>query len=180
MLVFQAFKRLGGNVRVTAVIDDAAYKEQCRSQEREYDGDGSSDQNTQNNSEESSDSGETPQDPGKYYVGKGFHSPFLEDQLAYEEEWPSPGKFGKKYDFQRKTWSEAWYSSNKVTWLNGGPEYGSKELAMTTIVVGTGPAKLWGFVGSDKDFMLTIQVQTGNEPTTQAFYSTAAIIAEFD
>lgn len=30
MLVYQAFKRLGGNVRVTPVIDDTAYKEQCR------------------------------------------------------------------------------------------------------------------------------------------------------
>ncbi|KAJ5593578.1 hypothetical protein N7537_010482 [Penicillium hordei] len=154
MLVFQAFKRLSGNVRVTAVVDGTAHEEKCRYQER----DSSSDQNTGNDSKERKDSegfsSESPPDTGKYYVGKGLHSPFLEDQLADEEEWPSPGQFGKRYDFQQRTWSEAWYSGKKVIWLNREPNYGSKEFAMATIV-------------------------TGNEPTTRAYYSTAAIIAEF-
>jgi hypothetical protein len=180
MLVFQAFKRLGGNVRVTAVIDGTAYEEKWRNKER----DSISDQDQEKDAKESTHSEcfsfETPPDTGKYYVGKGLHSPFLEDQLADEEECPSPGKFGRTYDFQHEAWSKAWYTSKKVTWLNREPKYGSKEFAMATIVVGTPPENAWGFVGSGKNFMLTIHVQTGNEPTTQAYYSTAAIIAEFD
>jgi hypothetical protein len=149
------------------VVDGTAYEEKCRYQER----DSSSDQYTGNDSKESKYyegfSSESPPDTGKYYVGKGLHSPFLEDQLADEEEWPSPGQFGKRYDFQQRTWSEAWYSGKKVTWLNREPKYDSKEFAMATIVVGIHPAKLRGFFGSDGFFMLTIHVQTGNKPTTQ-------------
>lgn len=112
-------------------------------------------------------------------MGKGFHSPFLEDQVADEEELPSPGQFGKKYDSQQGTFGEGWYSSKKVTWLNGGPEYGGRELAMTTIVVGTILQRHKGSLARSKD-LLTTCVQTGNEPATQAFYSMVAIIAEFD
>lgn len=84
MLVFQAFKRLGGDVKVTAVIDDREY------QDRDSFG---------------YDSRDRENDPGdgRYFVAEHLHSPKLENQCSEEEEWPSPREFWP-YSSQKVTW----------------------------------------------------------------------------
>ncbi|KAJ5703223.1 hypothetical protein N7488_010771 [Penicillium malachiteum] len=153
MLVYQALKRLGGNVRVTPVIDDIACNEDDGYYELKSNWHGSSDPNIYHPSQDQSSSGEcgskTPSEVGEYYVGKGFHSPFLEDQITDDGELPSPGQFGRNYDYHRGNFSEAWYRSKRVTWLNKGPKYGGRELAMTAIVV-SAPLKAPDFIGSIK------------------------------
>ncbi|KAJ6016537.1 hypothetical protein N7540_011128 [Penicillium herquei] len=183
MLVYQAFKRLGGNVRAVPVLDDTEYKEQCRYRARGYYSDDSSEPDMQHTFEENLGSGGlrdgSSPEIDESYVGKGFHSPFLEDQLADEEILPSPTQFGKFYDTQQGTFNDGWYSSKKVTWLNRDSEHGGRELAMTTIVVGTPLQRHKGSPARSRD-LLTKCVKTGNEPATHAFYSTVAIIAEFE
>ncbi|KAJ5934542.1 hypothetical protein N7466_004089 [Penicillium verhagenii] len=125
MVVFQALNHLGGSTRVTTVVNDTDYQTQLREfrEEMMLEDENQGPEDEKQGPEEEENGANKKQ--CKYYVGDGFHSPLLRDELADEEEYPSPGQFGG-------------YSHMEVTWLNEKHQ-GNHELAMASIVTGNQP-----------------------------------------
>lgn len=132
MLVFQVFKLLGYNVRVTSVIDDSDYPRDDKRKRYKA---------VYAEADRYRPDEELP-DTTLCYIGRRLHSLIILDE-ADDCSHASPGKFHFDWPgYQERedaTDGYAAYDRIRVAWLNGDPLHRASELALSTIVVSLQP-----------------------------------------